>query len=106
MSLVPIEIFCLKYGRESFNPALDILDFDIMFLSFCVFYNKLTIIELGVMYPDYLKLSEDNPDSWKIFAEKVRDIMSKCLEIPKSDIGFRDKKTFFNSLLRIVKKVD
>jgi len=33
--------------------------------------------------PKYLNLDPNNEESWKIYASKVRDVMSKCLNVPK-----------------------
>jgi len=44
--------------------------------------------------PKYLNLDPNDENSWKIYAEKVRDIMSKCLNIPKVNQGYRDAKKF------------
>ena len=44
-----------------------------------------TIIEFeGLFDPAYLNLDPKDENAWKIYAEKVRDIMSKCLDVPKS----------------------
>ena len=44
----------------------------------------------GLYDPKHLKLNQDDPNAWKIYAEKVRNIMSKCLNVPKLDLGYRD----------------
>ena len=48
----------------------------------------------GVYDPTYLKPDFSNPDDWERYAEKIRDIFSKCLELPKVDKGIRDMSAF------------
>jgi len=45
-----------------------------------------------------LNLDQNDPDAWKIYAEKVRDIMSKCLDVPKTDHGYRTWCAFYDEL--------
>ena len=44
--------------------------------------------------PSYLNLDKNDPDAWKIYAEKVRDLMAKVLDVPKVEFGMRDWKDF------------
>ena len=48
----------------------------------------------GVYDPAYLKPDRSNPDEWKRYADKIRDIYSKCLELPKVEKGYRDMAWF------------
>jgi len=69
-----------------------------------------TIYEFeGVYDPSHLNLDPNDENSWKIFAEKVRDIMSKCLDIPKVDQGYSEKVKYNEELAKIkaaIKKGD
>ena len=48
--------------------------------------SKLTVYEFEDPYdPSYLNLDPNDEDSWKVYAEKVRDLMSKVLKIPFSN---------------------
>ena len=40
--------------------------------------------------PTYLNLKKDDEDAWKVYAERVRTIMAKCLKVPKVEQGYRD----------------
>jgi len=35
--------------------------------------------------PSYLNLDPDDEDSWKVYAGKVRTLISKCLNVPLED---------------------
>jgi len=40
-------------------------------------FNTVQVYEFEDVYdPSYLNLDPNNPDSWKVFANKVRDIFS------------------------------
>ena len=57
--------------------------------------NKMEVnIFEGVYDPTYLKLDISNPNEWERYADKIRDIFSKCLELPKVDKGIRDMMAF------------
>ena len=47
-----------------------------------------------VFDPSYLNLDPTDRDSWKVYAEKVRGIISEVLQIPKSDLSSRDSFEF------------
>ena len=48
----------------------------------------------GVFDPTYLNLDPSKEGEWERYAEKVREIFSKCLELPKVDKGIRDMMAF------------
>ena len=57
---------------------------DIRIIQMCNWSVKITLYTFEGNYdPKYLNLDPNDENSWKIFAEKVRDIMAKCLGIPK-----------------------
>ena len=50
----------------------------------------------GVYDPSYLNLDPKDPNAWKVYAEKVRSVMAKCLNAPTVDQNFHDCKPFTN----------
>lgn len=94
---LPVKIVALKYNTEKFSPALDILGGYIsFFLTMLQFSNSLTVYEFDTFYPDHLKLKGE--EDWEKYANKARDIVSKCLEIPQTELGFRDKASYYAEL--------
>ncbi len=58
-------------------------------------HTGVTIYEFEDAYdPSYLNLDPNDENSWKIYAEKVRDIFSKCLKVPKVNMGYRHWQRF------------
>jgi len=53
--------------------------------------------------PKYLNLDPNDENSWKIYAEKVRDIMSKCLDVPKVNMGFSNFRIFLAIYMKYLK---
>jgi len=65
------------------------------------------IIEIeGKIDPKKLGINLDDPEAWKIYAEKVRDIISECAGIPKSQYGYRNWKTFEKHFNKELAKLD
>jgi hypothetical protein len=55
--------------------------------------NHCTVYEFeGVYDPSYLNLDPDDQDSWKVYADKVRGMMSKVLDIPTCQMNYKDYK--------------
>ena len=50
--------------------------------------------------PRHLNLDPNDPNSWKIYAEKIRDIMSKMLDLPKREISVKEWKIFRKTYLK------
>jgi 1-acyl-sn-glycerol-3-phosphate acyltransferase len=99
--LAPLDIKCLKYTGK-FSPAMDIIGTSISFLvSFCQLYNGLTVYEFETFYPEYLNLKSE--DDWKVYADTVRNIMSKTLNCKVSELGFRDIQAYQSELKEILK---
>jgi len=95
--LAPVKITCLKYTGPRFNPSLDLLDTGLTFLfTFCQLWNGLEIYEFDTFYPDYLKLQGE--DDWKIYADKVKNIMVTALGCKSSEMGFADKSVYFKTV--------
>lgn len=60
-----------------------------LMISVCNWNSGVEIFEFEEAYdPEYLNLDLHDESSWKIYAEKVRDVMAKCLELPKVENGF------------------
>lgn len=77
-----------------FDDPIAYIHHQLIYLS-CNWYNSVMIHEFeGVYDPDYLNLDPLLEDSWKIYAEKVRNIIAECLQIPKCEFGYRDWKDF------------
>ena len=56
-NLSPIKIYGIKYGNRKYNPAFDSIAMGQSFLfTILQLRNSVTIYDLGVFYPDYLKL--------------------------------------------------
>jgi len=92
-SFAPIKIRCLRYTNPRFNPSLDALGTGLtLLLTFCQISNGLTIYEFDTFYPDYLKLSTE--DDWKVYAEKIKNIMVKALGCKSSEMGLTDKNNY------------
>ena len=54
----------------------------------------------GTYDPSYLNLDKNDPDAWKIYAEKVREIMSKVLDVPKVELGRKTGVMEFEIVLK------
>ncbi|CAD8173929.1 unnamed protein product [Paramecium pentaurelia] len=105
--LQPIKICCLKYSPRRFSVAMDCIGiYATTLLSLVQWKNELEIIEFEGLYdPTYLKL-EQYPEEkrWEIYADKVKDIMSKCLGLEKSNSGFREEHDYEVEILGEKKK--
>jgi hypothetical protein len=53
--------------------------------------------------PKYLNLDPNDENSWKIFAEKVRHLMSKCMQVPKVPLGYRNFLKFQKAFIKYEK---
>ena len=95
-ALLPVKILMGKYESNYLKPYHNamLIPHD-WFLLMCSPPCKLTVFEFEGNYdPSYLNLDPNDENSWKIYAEKVREIMSICLEVPKLEKGFRDVREF------------
>ena len=64
-------------------------------VALCNWNSRVTLYEFEDAYdPAYLNLDPNDENSWKVYAEKVRDIFSKCLGMPKVEMGYRHWKLF------------
>jgi hypothetical protein len=55
--------------------------------------NQVEYVELDPYYPDHLGLVNPETD-WEIYANKIRKIMLKALNVSDSNSGFRDFKAY------------
>mgnify|MGYP006187732667 CR=1 FL=1 len=53
----------------------------------------------GTYDPSYLNLDENDPDAWKVYAEKVRDVIAKTLDIPKIKKNYKNGVMEFETIL-------
>jgi lysophosphatidylcholine acyltransferase / lyso-PAF acetyltransferase len=93
----PVKIVCVKYSTQHFMPFNDLIPQLIMFVMlFCNWSNHAEITEFeGVYDPKNIKgIDFNDENAWKVYAERVRDVMAKCLNLPKVDFGYRHWKEF------------
>jgi lysophosphatidylcholine acyltransferase/lyso-PAF acetyltransferase len=102
----PVKICGVKYLGHHFTPFNDMIHPMKVFWLLCV--NWIGYIEFyeleGEFDPSYLNLDPNDENSWKIYAEKVRDIISKLIGLKKTNMGYRDYigefTTLYNKELR------
>ena len=88
----PVKIVCLKYETSGFYPYSSLLPFNSFYILCMSSWSlKVKIYEFeGVYDPKHLNIDPNNKEGWKIFAEKVRNIMAKCLKVQKVELGHKD----------------
>jgi lysophosphatidylcholine acyltransferase/lyso-PAF acetyltransferase len=97
-NLTPLKLYAIKYNKKNYSPAFDSLELGRSFLfTLTQFYNSVTLYDLGVYYPDHLKLKSE--DDWQIYANKVKDIFLKVLNAKSSEMGFGDKMVYYKTLM-------
>ena len=96
MTLTPVKVIVIKYSTDGFFPTIDnISGLGTLVMICCNTFIKATVFEFEGLYnPDYLNLDPKDENSWKVYAEKVRDIMSKASGIPKQDFGWKEIYSF------------
>jgi len=95
--LKPVKISIIKYDTKNhFLPFSDMMpEWLEIAVMLTMWYSPVTIYEFEDNYdPSYLNLDPKDENSWKVYAEKVRDIFSKVLEVPKVEFGYRNWKDF------------
>jgi len=76
-------------------------DIHIILLLLSCWYNVISAYEFTELYdPSYLNLKKDDEDSWKIFADKTRCLISKVLEITMVNMGYRDVREIEKNLFK------
>lgn len=87
-ALLPVRPIVLKYESPMFHNAYDVIPFLPMFiLQSCVTDFTCTVQELPPFIPnDYLfkKFESSGKEKWEIYAEAVREVMSKASGLPLS----------------------
>jgi len=53
----------------------------------------------GTYDPSYLNLDKNDPEAWKVYAEKVRDVIAKTLDIPKIEKNYKNGVMEFDTIL-------
>jgi len=102
-NLTPLKIYAIKYTKSNYSPSFDSLELGRSFLfTLLQFYNSVTLYDLGVYYPDHLKLKTEN--DWQIYANKIKDIYLKVLNVKSSELGFGDKMTYYKTIMPSSKK--
>ena len=67
-------------------------------------WNSATLVEYaGTFDPAYLNLDYNDKDAWKIYAAKVRDLMSKMLKIPQVDMSYKENLAY-GSIFKLICK--
>jgi lysophosphatidylcholine acyltransferase/lyso-PAF acetyltransferase len=94
----PVQIVCLKYKKRYFNVAYDVLDYYVYLLVFLQLKNELEVIILDVYYP-----SEDEKN-WEVFAQNVKTVMVKALNVQSSNSGFEDQKEYYQRVRMALQK--
>lgn len=66
--------------------------------------NNIEYIEFDTFYPEYLGLNHDKEDDWKIYANKIKEIMLKAMPgVKNSESGYRDCKAYYDYILSLQK---
>ena len=92
----PMKIVGIKFSEDYFIPYNDeIKHLGISMMTMSNWYNTATFYEIDTAYdPKYLNIDPNDKDGWKIYADKVRTIMSKMVGIPKVPANWSHKRKF------------
>lgn len=94
----PLKLYGIKYTNKNFSPAFDTLGIGNLFLfTLLQLWNCVTIYEMGIYYPDHLNLKGE--DDWMIYAEKIKFIYLKALNLKSTDMGYQDMVTYQKELM-------
>ena len=108
----PVKVCCIKYEYRPgcfrfYNGAMN--DPELILMYFSRFDCKgITVYEFEELFdPTYLNVDTNDEDGWKVYAERVRVIMGKCLGIPPVEHGFRTfqehRKNYYYPILNSLK---
>lgn len=104
VTLSPVRVFALEYPRKRFNPAFDNMNLLVNYMIMqCHFYHRMRIHDIGVYYPDHLNLKDEN--DWEKYANKVRDIIAKCLNVPTVPLSYKEAIEYKNYLMDLKEKL-
>jgi len=102
-NLTPLKLYGVRYESKTYSPAFDSLGIGLSFLfTLCQLHNPVTRYDLGVFYPDHLKLKSE--DDWQVYANSVKEVYVNLLGLKSSDLGFSDKMTYYKTLVPQKKK--
>ena len=93
----PVRPVVLKYEFGMLNPAYDVIPYLALYIMQCCLFDfKCVVHELPPFVPnDYLftKHQSKSPtgEKWEIYAESLREIMSKAGGIKLDDTPYREK---------------
>ena len=87
-----MKILALKISHNNFTFYEDFMDpLSILVMYMGNFVNCVTVYEFEETFdPSYLNLDKDDPDAWKVYAEKVRFLMSEALQVPRIPLSYRN----------------
>lgn len=106
----PLKIICMKYSSNMYKPYNSHEnDFLNQFLLMCSWWCSVEVFEFEGLYdPKHLGLDfENDEEAWKVFAARVRRIMSKCLQIDEVESGIRDQRAMmkqYEDTLELVRR--
>ena len=95
--LKPMKITGVKFSNGDWLSPMDnqLGSFPMVLMIMSNWYNKATYYEIDQVYdPKYLNIDPNDKNGWKIYAEKVRDIMAKMLDLKKIDMTWSHKNKF------------
>ena len=104
----PVKVFAIHYESRFGWPVIYnclMNDIDAILLALAnPFGCTATVYEFEELFdPTYLNIDPNDPEGWKIYAEKVRDCMAKCLGVEKINGGVKcsfDAERTYNEKLR------
>ena len=97
---VPVKPSLIILNRESISLAMDVIEMLYhLFIVICTPYFTVKLIKMPVFAPnEYLytksKFADEKKEKWEIFAEAVRDAMSKAGNLEKSNLTYEDKLSY------------
>lgn len=95
----PVKVMVLKYETNDLFPVYDTIpEMDFFMTSCCNCCVKVTCYEFEGLYdPSHLNLDHNDPEAWKVYSDKVRNIMSKVADLPlRDDLGWKEMTEFGN----------
>jgi len=94
----PLKMYGIKYTNKRFSPAFDTLGIGKLFLfALLQFWNSVTIYDLGVFNPEHLNLKGE--EDWTTYAEKIKFVFVKALNLKSIDMGYQDMVAYQKELM-------
>ena len=100
----PIKPYLLILNKNTISLAMDVIEMLYhLFIIVCNPYFTITLLKMPVFAPnEYLftksKFAQGQTEKWMIFAEAVRDAMSKAGNLEKSSLTYDDKMNYLEIL--------